>query len=34
MAAHSDYDFIGNYDENREAGLLHVVIICFPGKKQ
>lgn len=24
MAAHSDYDFIGNYDENREAGLLHV----------
>ena len=24
MAAHSDYDFIGNYDEGRQAGLLHV----------
>ena len=35
MAAHSDYDFIGNYDEEREAGLLHVADHRFsPGKKQ
>lgn len=35
MAAHSDYDFIGNYDEKREAGLLHVADHHFsPGKKQ
>ena len=24
MAAHSDFDFIGNYDEEKKAGLLHV----------
>lgn len=24
MAAHSDFDFVGNYDESRQAGLLHV----------
>ena len=35
MAAHSDYDFIGNYDENLEAGLLHVADHhVSPGKKQ
>ncbi|WP_110323951.1 DUF5107 domain-containing protein [Hungatella effluvii] len=35
MAAHSDYDFIGNYDENIEAGLLHVADHhVSPGKKQ
>lgn len=35
MAAHSDYDFIGNYDEEREAGLLHVADHhVSPGKKQ
>ena len=35
MVAHSDYDFIGNYDENREAGLLHVADHhVSPGKKQ
>ena len=35
MAAHSDYDFIGNYDEKLEAGLLHVADHHFsPGKKQ
>ena len=35
MAAHSDFDFIGNYDEEREAGLLHVADHHFaPGKKQ
>lgn len=35
MAAHSDFDFIGNYDENVEAGLLHVADHHFsPGKKQ
>ncbi len=35
MAAHSDYDFVGNYDEGAQAGLLHVADhhIC-PGKKQ
>lgn len=35
MAAHSDYDFIGNYDEGRRAGLLHVADHHIsPGKKQ
>lgn len=35
MAAHSDYDFIGNYDEERKAGLLHVADHhVSPGKKQ
>ena len=35
MAAHSDYDFIGNYDEGRQAGLLHVADHhVSPGKKQ
>lgn len=35
MAAHSDYDFIGNYDERLEAGLLHVADHhVSPGKKQ
>lgn len=35
MAAHSDYDFIGNYDESLEAGLLHVADHHIsPGKKQ
>lgn len=24
MAAHSDFNFIGNYDDSREAGLLHI----------
>lgn len=35
MAAHSDYDFIGNYDEGLRAGLLHVADHHIsPGKKQ
>lgn len=35
MAAHSDFDFIGNYDEGVEAGLLHVADHHIsPGKKQ
>ena len=35
MAAHSDFDFVGNYDESREAGLLHVADHHIsPGKKQ
>lgn len=35
MAAHSDYDFIGNYDAQKEAGLLHVADHHIsPGKKQ
>jgi tetratricopeptide (TPR) repeat protein len=35
MAAHSDYDFIGNYDGKKEAGLLHVADHHIsPGKKQ
>lgn len=35
MAAHSDYDFIGNFDENVDAGLLHVADHHIsPGKKQ
>ncbi len=35
MAAHSDHDFIGNYDEGKGAGLLHVADHHIsPGKKQ
>lgn len=35
MAAHSDFDFIGNYDEGVKAGLLHVADHHIsPGKKQ
>lgn len=35
MAAHSDFDFIGNYDEGRSAGMLHVADHrVSPGKKQ
>lgn len=35
MAAHSDFDFIGNYDESLEAGLLHVADHHIaPDKKQ
>lgn len=35
MAHHSDYDFIGNYDEEKKAGLLHVANHhVSPGKKQ
>lgn len=35
MAAHSDFDFVGNYDESRGAGLLHVADHhVSPGKKQ
>ena len=35
MAFHSDYDFVGNYDYGREAGLLHVADHHIsPGKKQ
>lgn len=35
MAAHSDFNFVGNYDEKREAGLLHVADHHIsPGKKQ
>lgn len=35
MAWQSDFDFIGNYDESREAGLLHVADHHIaPGKKQ
>lgn len=35
MAAHSDYDFIGNFDEQLDAGLLHVADHHIsPGKKQ
>jgi len=35
MAYHSDYDFIGNYDFSKEAGLLHVADHHInPGKKQ
>jgi tetratricopeptide (TPR) repeat protein len=35
MAYHSDYDFIGNYDYSREAGLLHIADHHIsPGKKQ
>ncbi|MCR5323818.1 MAG: DUF5107 domain-containing protein [Lachnospiraceae bacterium] len=35
MAHHSDYDFIGNYDDSKNAGLLHVADHhVSPGKKQ
>lgn len=35
MAAYSDYNFIGNYDESVQAGLLHVADHHIsPGKKQ
>ncbi|WP_415942550.1 DUF5107 domain-containing protein [Mitsuokella multacida] len=35
MAAHSDFNFMGNYDEGRQAGLLHVADHHIsPGKKQ
>lgn len=35
MAAHSDFDFIGNFDEGADAGLLHVADHHIsPGKKQ
>ncbi|MBO4407455.1 MAG: DUF5107 domain-containing protein, partial [Clostridia bacterium] len=35
MAAKSDYDFVGGYDENAKAGLLHVADHhVSPGKKQ
>ena len=35
MAAHSDFDFVGNFDESRDAGLIHVADHHIsPGKKQ
>lgn len=35
MAHHSDYDFIGNYDHGRQAGMMHVANHhLVPGKKQ
>lgn len=35
MAAHSDFDFVGNYDEGVGAGLLHIADHHIsPGKKQ
>ncbi|MDO4363066.1 MAG: DUF5107 domain-containing protein [Clostridia bacterium] len=35
MAAHSDFDFIGNFDEGRDAGLIHIADHHIsPGKKQ
>ena len=35
MAYHSDFDFIGNYDYKKEAGLLHIADHHIsPGKKQ
>ncbi len=35
MAYHSDYNFIGNYDDSKHAGLLHVADHHIsPGKKQ
>lgn len=35
MAAHSEYDFLGNYDHKKQAGLLHVADHhTSPGKKQ
>ncbi len=35
MAYHSDYDFIGNYDESKDAGLMHIADHHIaPGKKQ
>lgn len=35
MAHHSDFDFIGNYDHGRQAGMMHVANHhLVPGKKQ
>jgi tetratricopeptide (TPR) repeat protein len=35
MAHHSDFDFVGNYDHGRQAGMLHVANHhLVPGKKQ
>lgn len=35
MCAHSDYNFVGNYDYGRQAGLLHIADHhVSPGKKQ
>ena len=35
MAYHSDYNFIGNYDYSKNAGLLHIADHhVSPGKKQ
>lgn len=35
MAYHSDYDFVGNYDYQKDAGLLHIADHHIsPGKKQ
>nr|WP_319520889.1 DUF5107 domain-containing protein [uncultured Sphaerochaeta sp.] len=35
MAYHSDYDFVGSYDHQRQAGILHVADHHIsPGKKQ
>ena len=35
MAYHSDYDFVGNYDHGKKAGLLHIADHHIsPGKKQ
>ena len=35
MADHSDYDFVGGYDYNEKAGILHVADHhVAPGKKQ
>ncbi len=35
MAYHSDYDFVGGYDHQLEAGILHIADHHFsPGKKQ
>lgn len=35
MAYHSDYDFVGNYDYGKDAGLLHIADHHIsPGKKQ
>lgn len=35
MAYHSDYDFVGNYDHGKHAGLLHIADHHIsPGKKQ
>lgn len=35
MAYHSDYDFVGNYDHGKQAGMMHVANHhLVPGKKQ
>jgi tetratricopeptide (TPR) repeat protein len=35
MAYHSDFDFVGNYDHGRQAGMMHVANHhLVPGKKQ